>query len=113
MHFLLRRMWCALFLDWPGERSSLTWVRMTRFRRACLLIGICSALAGSSPRTHAGEPQPVAFDSKYRGWKTLCLLNGLVELQVLPEIGGRIIQFKVGGKEFLWVNPQLAGKYPT
>ena len=33
-------------------------------------------------------------------------------MQVLPEIGGRIIQFKLGGKEFLWVNPQVAGQLP-
>ena len=53
-----------------------------------------------------------ASDSVYRGWKSLALRNGLIELQVLPEIGGRIIQFKLGGKEFLWVNPQLAGQFP-
>ena len=53
-----------------------------------------------------------AVESAYRGWKTVCLSNGLIDLQVLPDIGGRIIQFKLGGKEFLWVNPQLAGKLP-
>ena len=37
--------------------------------------------------------------------------NG-VELQIVPEIGGRIIQFTLAGKEFLWVNPRLAGKMP-
>jgi hypothetical protein len=47
-----------------------------------------------------------------RGWQTVCLSNGLINLQVLPEIGGRIIQFRLGGKEFLWVNPRLAGKLP-
>jgi hypothetical protein len=53
-----------------------------------------------------------ASDSTYHGWRSLALRNGLVEVQVVPEIGGRIIQFKLGGNEFLWVNPQLAGKYP-
>jgi hypothetical protein len=38
--------------------------------------------------------------------------NGLVELEVLPQIGGRIIQFKPGSKEFLWANPMLAGHMP-
>ena len=60
----------------------------------------------------AAPPVAAADDSTYRGWKTLALRNGLIELQVLPEIGGRIIQFKLGGKEFLWVNPQLAGQLP-
>ena len=53
-----------------------------------------------------------AVEGAYRGWKTIRLRNGLVELQVLPDIGGRIIQFKLGSKEFLWVNPRLAGKLP-
>jgi len=53
-----------------------------------------------------------ARDSTYRGWRSLALGNGLVELQVLPEIGGRIIQFRLGEKEFLRVNPNLVGRLP-
>lgn len=63
----------------------------------------------------SGEPAPapaaVAADI-YRGWKSVALKNGLIELQVVPEIGGRVMQFKLGPKEFLWVNPQLQGKLP-
>jgi len=50
--------------------------------------------------------------SSFRGWKSQRLGNGLVELQVVPEIGGRVIQLTMGNKDFLWVNPQLAGKLP-
>jgi len=53
-----------------------------------------------------------AKESNYRGWKTLELNNGLIEVQVAPDIGGRIIQFKLGDFEYLWVNDQLAGKMP-
>jgi hypothetical protein len=63
------------------------------------------------PRAASGA-MSLAVESAYRGWKTVCLSNGLIDLHVLPHIGGRIIQFKLGGKEFLWVNPQLAGKLP-
>jgi hypothetical protein len=42
----------------------------------------------------------------------VALSNGLIELQVVPEIGGRVIQLKLGRKEFFWVNPQLAGQLP-
>ena len=63
---------------------------------------------GKSHQTTGGQYD----DSTYRGWKSLALRNGPIELQVLPEIGGRIIQFKLGGKEFLWVNPQFAGQLP-
>jgi hypothetical protein len=75
-------------------------------------VCLFTVLAGSSLWLGARETQPVAGSSSYKGWKCLCLSNGLVELQVLPDIGGRIIQFKLGGKEFLWVNPQLASKLP-
>ena len=75
-------------------------------------VCLFTVLAGSSLWLGAREAQPVAASSSYKGWKCLCLSNGLVELQVLPDIGGRIIQFKLDGKELLWVNPQLAGKLP-
>ena len=53
-----------------------------------------------------------ARTADYRGWKSLELTNGLVEVHVVPDIGGRVIQFKLGEFEFFWVNPQLAGKAP-
>ena len=46
----------------------------------------------------------------YQGWQTQRLANGLVELHVVPQLGGRVMQFQCGDREFLWVNPQLAGK---
>ena len=65
------------------------------------------ALAAALPAFGAG-----AEKSTYRGWDSLALTNGLVEVQIVPQIGGRVIQFKLGDFEFLWVNPQLAGKQP-
>jgi Domain of unknown function (DUF4380) len=54
----------------------------------------------------------VAQPSNYRGWKTLELSNDLVELQVAPEIGGRVIQLKLDEYEYLFVNDELAGCSP-
>ena len=53
-----------------------------------------------------------AKESTYRGWKTLALSNRLIEVQVAPEIGGRVIQFTLGDFEYLFVNDELAGKTP-
>jgi len=53
-----------------------------------------------------------AAESSYKGWQTLEVKNDLVSAQLAPDIGGRIIQFKLGDHEFLWVNPDLAGKLP-
>jgi len=54
-----------------------------------------------------------ARKSQYRGWESIALTNGLVEAQIVPDIGGRVIQFKLGDFEYLWVNGNLAGKKPT
>lgn len=56
----------------------------------------------------AGEARP----SKYKGWDSIALSNGVVEVQIVPAIGGRVIQFKLGDFEYLWVNPLLAGQAP-
>lgn len=48
----------------------------------------------------------------YRGWKSETLHNELVEVTIAPDIGGRVIQYRLGDYEFFWVNPQLAGKQP-
>lgn len=54
----------------------------------------------------------VAQQSTYRGWDTLQLTNGLVEVQVAPDIGGRVIQVKLDDYEYLFVNDELAGCSP-
>ncbi len=59
--------------------------------------------------TAAAEAQTVRRSS-YKGWKVLVLENDLVRLHVAPGIGGRVIQYGLGEKEFFWVNPSLTGK---
>jgi hypothetical protein len=48
--------------------------------------------------------------SMYKGWKAYVLKNELVQLYVVPEIGGRVIQYALDEKEFFWINPALIGK---
>lgn len=81
---------------------------------ACPVVGaLVLALLFLVPSLLVAGGAPALEPSTYKGWKTQCLRNGIVELHVVPEIGGRIIQYHVGGKEFLWVNPELAGRAPT
>ncbi len=44
------------------------------------------------------------------GWDALGLSNGLVEAVCVPEIGGRLMQFRLGSHDFLFMNPELLGK---
>lgn len=46
----------------------------------------------------------------YCGWKALHLSNGIVDLFVAPEIGGRIIQVRLGPRDFLYVNRRHQGR---
>jgi hypothetical protein len=50
--------------------------------------------------------------SRYQGWETYRLSNGIVTLQVAPSLGGRLIQYSLGPHNFLWANPALAGQRP-
>jgi len=74
--------------------------------RNCLkAAAICLATCWASGcRTQTAGP------STYMGWKGHVLQNDLVRLHVVPDIGGRVIQYALGEKEFFWVNAALAGK---
>lgn len=43
-------------------------------------------------------------------WESVDLKNELIEVQAVPEIGGRIIQYKLGDYDFFWVNKELVNK---
>jgi hypothetical protein len=43
-------------------------------------------------------------------WDTIDLKNEFIEVQAVPEIGGRIIQYKLADYGFFWINQDLAGK---
>lgn len=49
----------------------------------------------------------------YLGWNTIRLSNGIVDVLVAPEIGGRILQLRLGGQEYLYVNHRHAGRVYT
>jgi hypothetical protein len=47
----------------------------------------------------------------YKGWHAQRLSNRWVELLVLPQNGGRLIQVSFAGHSYLFVNPKYEGKY--
>ena len=58
--------------------------------------------------------QATVSEVDYFGWKAYKLTNGLVTVVAVPDIGGRIVEYKLGGHPFLWVNPNERGKlYPA
>jgi hypothetical protein len=47
----------------------------------------------------------------YKGWSAQQLSNKWVQLVVVPQNGGRLMQVTFAGHPYLFVNPDLAGKY--
>jgi len=47
----------------------------------------------------------------YKGWSSQQLSNQWVQLVVVPQNGGRLMQVNFAGHPYLFVNPKLAGTY--
>ncbi|MBI9019395.1 MAG: DUF4380 domain-containing protein [Phycisphaerae bacterium] len=50
--------------------------------------------------------------SNPQDWSTVHMDNELIDLQLVPEIGGRVLQYKLGDYGFFLVNEDLYGKKP-
>ncbi len=47
----------------------------------------------------------------YKGWHAQQISNRWVQLTIVPQNGGRLMQVVFGGHPYLFVNPKYAGKY--
>ena len=67
------------------------------------LLGLPSQCAASASgcQVHA---------TNYLGWKAEEISNPWVKLEIVPQIGGRLIQVTFGGHDFLYVNPSVQGQ---
>ena len=78
------------------------------------LFALVSALLHSPGFSFAGTPKNPdcrieAVD--YKGWQAQRISNRWVELIVVPQNGGRLMQVTFAGHPYLFVNPKLGGKY--
>ena len=49
-------------------------------------------------------------DIDFHGWDGVRLSNGIIDAVCVPEIGGRLMQFRLGPHDYLFMNPDLLGK---
>jgi hypothetical protein len=49
---------------------------------------------------------------KVRKWDSIRLSNGLIQINVTPELGGRILNYQLGSHMFLWSNAAREGQHP-
>jgi hypothetical protein len=65
-----------------------------------------SAVASSSPH----GPCDV-HSTTFAGWNAIEMSNEWVRLDVVPQLGGRLMQFTFDGHPYLFVNPKYKGRY--
>ena len=70
-------------------------------------------LASFAPAQTAARPMAECRvqEVEYKGWHGEEISNQWVQLIVVPQNGGRLIQVLFNGHSYLFVNPKLAGKY--
>ncbi len=67
-----------------------------------------------SPKLSLATEAVEVTQVQYHGWPALRMANGLVTVVAVPDIGGRIMEYKLNGHPFLWSNPDEYGKsYPA
>jgi len=62
-----------------------------------------------TPLSEAAQPLQ---ESRLGDWTLYTLSGDLISLEVVPCIGGRILQYKLGDHGFFYVNPDEIGKMP-
>jgi len=88
--------------------------RMRRAATAFLLgaAGVALAAAQVGGQTNPPKGAECRVEAvEYKGWHAEQLSNRWVELIVVPQNGGRLMQVTFAGHPYLFVNPQFAGKY--
>ena len=80
-----------------------------------LVLGVMSlnlAVAQTSGAKAPSKIGPCRIEPvDYKGWHAQKLSNGWVELIVVPQNGGRLMQVTFAGHPYLFVNPKYQGKY--
>jgi hypothetical protein len=116
MHFLLR---VTLIAQREGGRAmsrlgSGLWNELGKLCSGFVIFSVAAGL-GSSPawsQSNTGKSSSCRVEAvDYKGWKAQQVSNRWVQLVVVPQNGGRVIQVTFGGHAYLFVNPKLAGKY--
>ena len=76
----------------------------------CLRWWLYWRVCRSSARPAGSTPGCSVQATNYLGWTAEELANPWVKLEIVPQIGGRLIQVTFGGHDFLYVNPNSKGK---
>ncbi len=80
------------------------------FLESVTFLALASVLPCYAASTPASTSGCTVRSTNYLGWEAEELANPWVKLEIVPQIGGRLIQVTFGGHDFLYINPQFKGK---
>lgn len=69
-----------------------------------------AAAPAKAPATHAAHSGCTITPNNYLGWHAQKMANRWVTLEIVPQIGGRLMQVTFNGHDFLYINQQEQGK---
>jgi hypothetical protein len=75
------------------------------------LLNLNVALAQTAGQPNQSSSSCRVEATNYKGWSAQQLSNRWVQLEVVPQNGGRLMQVIFAGHSFLFVNPKYEGKY--
>ena len=85
--------------------------RMRNLILCFFIISIGAGLMRAQAKTSAELPSCRIEALDYKGWNAEQLSNGWVQLVIVPQNGGRLMQVNFAGHSYLFVNPKYEGKY--
>jgi hypothetical protein len=107
--------------DWKSDRSrqriTAAPIKEEGPMRRCLVVLLLFWLnLKASPAQMKAEPSPLNSSCRiettnYKGWGAEQLSNHWLQLVVVPQNGGRLMQVIFAGHPYLFVNPKYEGKY--
>src|SRR5580700_8184036 len=75
-------------------------------------LRLASAQAGSQANPLKSKSEECRVEAvDYKGWHAQQISNRWVQLVVVPQNGGRLIQVSFAGHPYLFNNPKYLGKY--
>jgi hypothetical protein len=76
-----------------------------------LALSTCAMAQGVSQIRSASSSGCRVEAAEYQGWRAQQISNRWVQLVVVPQNGGRLMQVTFAGHAYLFVNPKVAGQY--
>jgi len=79
-------------------------------------IWALATLALACPACQAQQADAVPascriVETNFDGWKAIEMSNTWVNLTIVPQLGGRVMQVEFAGHPYLFINPKYEGKY--